>query len=159
MAIELGAFSQHTLIDVSEPIRIGKTKPIKDKRWLGEKISLKDVISKSSNVGSARVISFFEPVQQKEFLESFGFFERTSIELPEANVKSSIGSDPWTKYKAAMIAIGHGISVSPLHLANAYATVVNGGYRIFPTIIKDKNKNEEKSELFLKIPQLNSKKF
>ena len=73
------AFSQHTLIDVSEPIRIGKTKPIKDKRWLGEKISLKDVISKSSNVGSARVISFFEPVQQKEFLESFGFFEKLKL--------------------------------------------------------------------------------
>ena len=132
------------MVDVSEPIRIGKTKPIKDKRWLGEKISLKDVISKSSNVGSAaRVISFLS-LFSKEFLESFGFLKERQIELPEANVRSSIGSDPWTKYKAAMIAIGHGISISPLHLANAYATAVNGGYRIFPTIIKDKNKNNEK---------------
>ena len=57
------------------------------------------------------------------------------MELPEANVKSSIGADPWTNYKAAMIAIGHGIRISPLHLATAYAISVNGGFKIKPTII------------------------
>ena len=51
MAIELGAFSPHTMIDVSKPVIIGNTKPIKDKTWLGEKIPLKEVIAKSSNVG------------------------------------------------------------------------------------------------------------
>ena len=63
------------------------------------------------------------------------------MELPEANVKSSIGADPWTNYKAAMIAIGHGIRISPLHLATAYAISVNGGFKIKPTIIKGINDN------------------
>ena len=141
MAIELGAFSPHTMIDVSKPVKIGNTKPIKDKTWLGEKIPLKEVIAKSSNVGSARIISNFRPEEQKEFLENLGFFEETGVELPEANVKSSIGADPWTNYKAAMIAIGHGIRISPLHLATAYAISVNGGFKIKPTIIKGINDN------------------
>ena len=141
MAIELGAFSPHTMIDVSKPVKIGNTKPIKDKTWLGDKIPLKEVIAKSSNVGSARIISNFRPEEQKEFLENLGFFEETGVELPEANVKSSIGADPWTNYKAAMIAIGHGIRISPLHLATAYAISVNGGFKIKPTIIKGINDN------------------
>lgn len=147
LAIEVGGFSPHTLIDVSYPVQIGNTKPIKDKRWLGEKISLKEVIAKSSNVGSARVISTFDPIEQKKFLESFGFFNPTGIELPEANVRSSVGSDPWTNYKAAMIAIGHGIRVSPLHLASAYATAINGGFKVPPTILRNSERSQRKIQI------------
>ena len=144
MAIEMGTFSPHTLVDVSQPVKIGKTNPIKDKSWIGDKISLKEVIVKSSNVGSARIISSFEPEEQKKFLESFGFFEETGLELPEANIRSSVGSDPWTRYKAAMIAIGHGIRVSPLHLAAAYATSINGGLKVTPTILRSSKNNNSR---------------
>ena len=147
MAIEMGTFSPHTLVDVSQPVKIGKTNPIKDKNWIGDKISLKEVIVKSSNVGSARIISSFEPEEQKKFLESFGFFEETGLELPEANIRSSVGSDPWTRYKAAMIAIGHGIRVSPLHLAAAYATSINGGLKVTPTILRSSKNNNNRTRI------------
>ena len=42
MAIEMGTFSPHTLVDVSQPVKIGNTNPIKDKNWIGDKISLKE---------------------------------------------------------------------------------------------------------------------
>ena len=37
------------------------------------------------------------------------------------------------------IGYGHGFAVTPLHLCKAYASLVNGGFRVSPTLIKNKN--------------------
>ena len=33
------------------------------------------------------------------------------------------------------VSYGHGLAVSPLHLATAYASLMNGGHRVRPTLI------------------------
>src|SRR3546814_10667659 len=50
------------------------------------------------------------------------------------------GTPLWPKYWARTTvmttAYGHGIAVTPLHLANAYASLVNGGIRRPATLLK-----------------------
>ena len=42
----------------------------------------------------------------------------------------------WSDISTITISYGHGIAATPLHLATAYATVGNGGYKVNPTVVK-----------------------
>ena len=46
----------------------------------------------------------------------------------------------WGKCKLATISYGHGITTTILQLAKAYSIIVNGGYKIHPTLIKSNEK-------------------
>ena len=37
------------------------------------------------------------------------------------------------------IGYGHGFAVTPLHLCKAYASIVNGGFTVHPTLLKNNN--------------------
>ena len=47
----------------------------------------------------------------------------------------------WNKCKLETISFGHGITTTPLQAATAYASLINGGKLISPTLEKDKNNN------------------
>ena len=139
--IEEGIVTADTLIDIKGPLFFGKYK-IKDHHFLGEELSVKDVMVKSSNIGTARLAAMVGGVRQKEFLSRFGLLDLTGIELPEASRAKPQSPKRWFKLSTATVSYGHGISVSPLHLAVAYSSIVNGGKRVFPTLIKNSEKNQ-----------------
>ena len=62
-----------------------------------------------------------------------GIFEKTSIEIPEKGKSLPV---KWDNCILATASYGHGISTTPIQLASAYATLVNGGFKIHPTLIK-----------------------
>ena len=53
----------------------------------------------------------------------------------------------WGKCKLATVSYGHGITTTILQLANAYSILVNGGYKISPTLIKKNIKNKKEKIL------------
>ena len=53
----------------------------------------------------------------------------------------------WGKCKLATTSYGHGITTTILQLANAYSIIVNGGYKISPTLIKQNSKIKNKKIL------------
>ena len=42
----------------------------------------------------------------------------------------------WSEISLMTISYGHGLSDSPLHLAQAYASLLNGGTRVRPTLVR-----------------------
>jgi len=40
----------------------------------------------------------------------------------------------WSEISTMTISYGHGLSSSPVHLATAYSSLLNGGYRVTPTL-------------------------
>ena len=48
----------------------------------------------------------------------------------------------WNKCKLETISFGHGITTTPLQAATAYASLINGGKLISPTLEKDKNNDK-----------------
>ncbi len=124
-----------TMINTKTPLILSR-KRINDFHYYGPELSLSDVIVKSSNVGTARVALAIGANSQKRFLQKLGLLDRTGIELPEARRALPIVPTRWSALSTATISYGHGISVSPVHLAAAYATLVNGGTRVSPTLIK-----------------------
>ena len=139
--IEEGIVTTDTLINIKGPLFFGKYK-IRDHHYLGEELSVKDIMVKSSNIGTARLAAMVGGVRQKEFLSRLGLLDLTGIELPEASRAKPQSPKRWSQLSTATVSYGHGISVSPLHIAVAYSSIVNGGNRVFPTLIKNSNKNE-----------------
>lgn len=80
--------------------------------------------------------------RQSHWFSAFGLGEQTGIELASetrgvAPRGNSDMEEPQRKLEAIMLGIGQGrISVTPLQMANAYATLLRGGLRIAPSIIR-----------------------
>ncbi|MBD3678577.1 MAG: penicillin-binding protein 2 [Rhodobacteraceae bacterium] len=134
-ALEDGLAQVDTLIDTKGPLVWGRYK-IRDSHRMPPKMSLADMIVKSSNVGSARVAQEIGAERQKDFLRNLGLLEPSPIELVEARSVRPLFPSNWSEISAMTISYGHGVSVSPLHLAAAYATLLNGGRKVSPTILR-----------------------
>ncbi len=99
--------------------------------WMG----VEDVIVYSSNIGIAQLAQKLEPSQFYNGLRSFGFGQRTGIDLPYEHSGYLI---PVVKFRSeiykATVGYGYGIKATFLQLLNAYNVFNNDGVRIAPRI-------------------------
>ena len=135
-ALELGLIDPKTKINTKGPIRIGGHK-INDYRNNGPELPVWEVITKSSNLGTARIAKMIGSEKQREFLSSLGFTKPTSIELIEAKGGKPLLPKRWNELETMTVSYGHGISVTPLHLATGYAMLANGGRLVKPTLLEE----------------------
>lgn len=133
-AMEQGMITPDTMIDTQGPLRWGKFR-INDFHNYGPELTATDVIVKSSNIGTARLAQQIGAEDQRAFLTKLGLLEPTALEMVEApSIKPLLPSN-WSELSAMTISYGHGLSASPMHLAAAYSTIVNGGYKVEPTLL------------------------
>ncbi|MGM0583060.1 MAG: peptidoglycan D,D-transpeptidase FtsI family protein [Pseudomonadota bacterium] len=133
MVLEHGLATPETVVDTEGPLRrFGYA--IRDAHRMEPRMTLREVIVESSNVGTARLAELAGIRRQKEMLESLGLTEPLGVELTEARGRPTLPGK-WTELSLVTISYGHGLSASPLHLAGAYATLVNGGLKVEPTLL------------------------
>lgn len=136
IAMEEGIATPTTMVNTAGPLRWGRF-TIRDFHNYGARLSLMDVIVKSSNIGSANLAREFGAQAQQDMLRALGFFDKLAVELPEARRSKPLIPSNWSELSTMTIAYGHGLAATPLHLAAAYAMMTNGGLRIEPTLLKD----------------------
>jgi len=137
-AMELGLVNPDTMINTRGPLQWGKFR-IRDFHDYGATLSVTDVIVQSSNIGTARIAMDIGAPRQQDFLRSLGFFEATPVELQEAPSGAPLLPRNWSELSTMTVSYGHGLSASPLHLAAAYSSVLNGGTRVYPTLLHREN--------------------
>ena len=133
MALELGVARAETKLRTGRPIREGGHL-IRDIHRMPEFMSVADVISRSSNVGVARLAQRIGTDRHKAMLDRLGMVAPVGIGLPEA--ARPLLPPKWTDLSSLTISFGHGLSVTPLHLVAAYATIAAGGERVVPSLVK-----------------------
>lgn len=138
-AIEIGLINADTMIDTQGPLRWGRFR-IRDFHDHGPQLSATDVIVKSSNIGTARIAMQIGGTRQREFLDQLGFLKATPVEMIEAPSGAPLLPRKWSELSTMTISYGHGISTSPLHLATGYATLLNGGTTVEPTLLRQHNR-------------------
>ncbi|HEX8308016.1 MAG TPA: penicillin-binding protein 2 [Allosphingosinicella sp.] len=112
---------------------------ITDTHPFGRACSVAEIMAESSNIGTAQIAAQVGSAKQQEFLRKMGFLEPISIELNERGRTLTPGSN-WGEVATMTVGYGHGIAVTPLHLANGYATLFNGGIWRPTTLLKhDRN--------------------
>lgn len=127
--------------DARKPIKISRF-TINDYHAKNEIMSIEDVMVHSSNIGTARIVEAMGAETEKKYFRKFNLLDELSFEVPETAKPSS--PDRWGRLSAITIGYGHGISVTPLHVVSAMASIVNGGYKISPTLIKGKKPKKER---------------
>ena len=133
-ALEERLVNPSTMIDTKGPLTWGKHR-IRDFHDYGKQLSVTDIIVKSSNIGTARMAMQIGGTRQKAFLGSLGLLEPTKVEMVEAPTGRPILPKNWSEISTMTISYGHGLSSSPLHLAAAYASVLNGGIKVEPSLL------------------------
>ena len=112
---------------------------ITDTHPFGRACSVAEIMKESSNIGTAQIADQIGPTRQKEFLRKMGFLNKVEIELRERGRTLTPGAN-WNQIETMTVGYGHGIAVTPLHLATGYATLFNGGIYRPATLLKvDKN--------------------
>jgi cell division protein FtsI (penicillin-binding protein 3) len=126
--LDSGRFGPRSLIDTSPGfIKIGDhTFP--DEHDLGT-IDLATVLAKSSNVGMAKLALQLQPRQIWATLSRFGFGQITDSAFPGESAGVFTNYAHWRPITVATLSHGYGISVTPLQLASAYATLGALGLR------------------------------
>ena len=136
-AMELGLVGPNTLVDADAPMKWGrfKIREYQNKNY-GPLLSVSDVIVKSSNVGTAKMAMQIGGARQQDFLGKLGVFKPTPVELIEAPTGRPLLPPKWSEIVTITASYGHGFSASPLHLASAYASLLNGGTLVEPTLLR-----------------------
>jgi len=107
------------------PLEIGGFQ-IRDSHSLGASLNVPEALIHSSNIVTAQVADGLGGTRLKATMASLGMNERPYIELP-AKGFPLWPSGKWARITTMTVSYGHGIAVTPLHLASAYAALVNGG--------------------------------
>lgn len=121
--------------NVGAVIKIGSHQ-IGDYKGKGGVLSVPEILMYSSNIGTAQIAMRVGIKQQRNFLSEFGLLKAPDIELPEKAYPQFPAVKLWGQASLITISYGHGIAVTPLHVASALAAVVNGGLLLKPTLIK-----------------------
>ncbi len=109
----------------AEPIKVGRF-TIKDSHDLGASLNVPETLIHSSNTATARIADELGGKRLRRTMVDLGMNERPYIELPARGFPIWPGDD-WPRLRTMTVSYGHGIAVTPLHLASAYAALVNGG--------------------------------
>ena len=115
---------------------------ISDIKRFPESMTVEDILVQSSNIGTIKIARKIGEEKYKKFLKDLNLLNNPKFELDE--IGSPIPFN-WNKCKLETVSFGHGITTTPLQAAAAYATLINGGMLVTPTLEKDKN-NDLKSK-------------
>jgi len=101
-------------------------------------LGYEEVITLSSNVGTVMMSQLLDEEVLCRYARDFGFGSYTLVGYPGES--RGIVPDPslpgWSALSSAQLAIGQEVTVTPLHLALAYAVIANGGSLYYPRLVE-----------------------
>lgn len=117
-----------------------------DEKPRGER-NMTQVLEESLNTGAVFAMRSAGKQTFKEYLERFGFYEKTNIDLP-GEVRSNLSNlESGREVEFATASFGQGIAITPISMARALGVLANKGKLVEPTILFDNNgKSENKNE-------------
>lgn len=99
-------------------------------------LSVPDILKYSSNIGAAKIGFKLGDDRLFRYLRSFGFGERSGIDLPGESPGNLRDNRRWYGVDLATISFGQGVSASAVQLAAAFSAIANGGTLMKPYIVE-----------------------
>jgi cell division protein FtsI/penicillin-binding protein 2 len=112
-------------------------KILKDHHGYGD-LTLKEILMKSSNIGSAKMALRMQDNKYYDYVRKFGFGEKTGI--PLHGEISGLVNPPhrWDALTKTRMAMGQSVAVTPMQMVMAMSAVANGGKLMKPQLILSK---------------------
>ena len=139
LGIEEKIFNVDTIIkDIPHKMKCS-VHEISDIKKFPENMSVEDILIQSSNLGTVKIAQKIGEKKYRKFIEKLELLNTSSFELDEVGTPLPFS---WNKCKLETVSYGHGITTTPLQAAAAYASIINGGIRVYPTLVKNKKTNK-----------------
>jgi cell division protein FtsI (penicillin-binding protein 3) len=123
--------------DATQPLAIAGFR-IRDSHAAGRWLNVPETLMQSSNITTARIADELGRENMEHMFRNLKFNARPEIDIKERAFP--LWPRQWGRLTTLTTGFGHGIAVTPLHLANAYAAMVNGGiYR--PATVRKVDEN------------------
>ncbi len=132
MALDLGKVTLGSHVDARDSLRYGRF-TIHDFHATHRVLSVPEVFTHSSNIGTARMAMMVGVEAHQAFLKKMGQLDRLRTELPES--AEPLVPKRWSLLNTMTIAFGQGLNVAPLQAVMAVAALVNGGNMMAPTFL------------------------
>jgi cell division protein FtsI (penicillin-binding protein 3) len=100
------------------------------------RLSVADIIKKSSNIGTAKIALMLGDEKLFNGLRAFGFGSKQGLELPYEEYGILPRLSRWSGISSSRIAIGQGVAVTALQMAGMMSTMANDGFLLKPYIVK-----------------------
>lgn len=139
-ALENGVADKDTIVDTGNGIlQLGGSR-VRDAPKVG-KASLTTILKKSSNIGVTKLAMQMPVEALLGLYSSVGLGELSGLNLVGEVVGIFPSRSRWSPIERATISFGYGLSVTPIQLAHAYATLGNLG-KYEPIHIIESNDND-----------------
>ena len=124
-AIEAGVVTDMAVRYPATPLKVdGYT--IHDHESYGATLNVPETLIHSSNIVAAEIADKLGGQRLRDTMIALGMNQRANIELPAKGFPIWPRGD-WPRLRTMTVGFGHGLAVTPLHLAQGYAALVNGG--------------------------------
>lgn len=138
---------EHKLIKPTEKIQCGRyqvgRRVISDTHQYGE-LTPREIITKSSNVGIAKIAERIGSTRLYEKFIALGFGQKTALNMTGESSGMFAKLQNWDGYTLHSVAFGQAISTTALQLATAYSAIANGGKLMKPIIVESIRDDEGK---------------
>src|SRR5262245_45702759 len=92
-----------------------------------QRMTVRQIVEYSSNIGTITIAQHLGEGRLASWIERFGFGQRTGVDFPGESAGLALPLDEWSGSTIGTVPIGHGIAVTPVQMARAYAAIANGG--------------------------------
>ena len=107
-------------------------------------LTAEQILIRSGNIGSVRIGQLLGIEKFKSFLYKIGVLGKIDFDIEEIGKPLEFN---WGKCKLATVSYGHGITTTLLQVVKAYSIIINGGYNINPTLIKNEDLSKKEKIL------------
>ncbi|MDD5144730.1 MAG: penicillin-binding protein 2 [Candidatus Pacebacteria bacterium] len=144
-ALDQGVITPLTTYEDSGVIKIGKWSIYNyEQRVYPGKLTMTNVLEKSINTGAVFAEQKLGHVNFMKYIENFGVFEPTGIDLKEVYSENKELKKGY-EVNYATAAFGQGLEMTPLQLVRAFSAITNSGKLVTPYLVeKVSNGMEEK---------------
>ncbi|MGD0350398.1 MAG: penicillin-binding protein 2 [Verrucomicrobiota bacterium] len=105
-------------------------------------LTTKSIITKSSNIGAAKIGIRLGENRLYDYATEYGFGEHTGVSLPGEVNGILYPVKKWSKVSIAQIPMGQGVAVTRLQMFMALGAIANGGWLMRPMLV---NRLEDRS--------------
>jgi len=100
-----------------------------------ERLTVRQIVEQSSNIGTITIAQHLGAGRLASWIDRFGFGAKTGVDFPGESPGFALPLDEWSGSTIGTVPIGHGIAVTPVQMARAYAAIANGGRLVRPHLI------------------------
>ena len=135
-ALSEGLVTPHSAFTLATSIRVADRVIHEHEPRPTVRMTVADIVSQSSNIGAITLAQLLGSERLAAWVDRFGFGKRTGLDFPGETSGLVLPLEKWSGSTIGNLPIGHGIAVTPVQMAAAYAAVANNGVWLQPHLVE-----------------------